>query len=734
MATSNLFSKRVWAVIALIGVVLVFAAGAFAANALLEQTRQRTQNTVSYIKTQSFIYDFYNSASTTKSLMRSIENAQQLSRNLETSDDDISQQHLREYVNDLRLTSVFVLSPKGKLLASYSKDDISFDDLSGTLLNESLLDVASNPKKTYTLRVKLPDSSYVDIGACGRTDAKGVVVGAYHTSNEFADRYKLTLQSLLSGYDVEENGSIVIQNDSAVVASNTVEDATSDTVLLSQEDSAVVAAMNDRLTLNEPEFFKEQGTLYYGLYGKIRDYYVYAYVDASSLVASVAGAAVITLILYGAIIVVLLITRRRTQHAHLVEMVEQEHKYASQLEDAAQAAQKANASKTEFLQRMSHDIRTPINGIRGMVEIGDVYADDPAKQKECREKIWTASGLLLDLVNEVLDMSKLESGEVTLDIQPMNIQRLGDEVCEMLERQAAARDIKIVRELDQLEHPCVMASPLHLKRLVMNMASNAVKYNRHGGTVRVSCTELDYDTEGRATYRFVIADNGIGMSDEFQKHLYEPFAREMQETTYKPSGTGLGMVITKQLVEVMGGTIKCDSVLGEGTIYTVDLPFDVVPDERMEECAVHEDDKRGSGTLEGLNILLAEDNELNREIAEFVITRAGASFVSAVNGREAVELFEQSEPGSFDVILMDIMMPVMDGYEATRTIRKLGRPDALSVPIIAMSANAFSDDVVSSRKAGMSDHLAKPIDSDELVKSINSILRRGGGVNKRLHR
>ncbi len=727
MATSNLFSKRVWAVIALIGVVLVLAATALAANALLEQTRQRTQNTISYIKTQSFIYDFYNSASTTKSLMRSIENAQQLSRNLETSDGDISQQCLKECVNDLRLTSVFVLSPKGKLLASYSKDDISFDDLSGTLLNESLLDVASKPKKTYTLRVKLPDSSYVDIGACGRTAAKGVVVGAYHTSNEFADRYKLTLQSLLSGYDVEENGSIVIQNDGAVVASNTVEEIASDTVLLSQKDSAVVAAMNDRLTLNAPEFFKEQGILYYGLYGKIRDYYIYAYVDASSLAVAVSGAAVVTLILYGTIIVILLITRRRSQHVHLVEMVEQEHKYASQLEDAAQAAQKANASKTEFLQRMSHDIRTPINGIRGMVEIGDVYADDLAKQKECREKIWTASGLLLDLVNEVLDMSKLENGEVTLDIQPMNVKCLGDEVCEMLERQAAARDIKIVRELDRLEHPCVMASSLHLKRLVMNMASNAVKYNRHGGTVRVSCSELDCDAEGHATYRFVIADNGIGMSEEFQKHLYEPFAREMQETTYKPSGTGLGMVITKQLVEVMGGTIKCDSVLGEGTTYTVDLTFDIVPAELMEECAVHEDGKRDNSTLDGLNILLAEDNELNREIAEFVITRAGASFVSAVNGREAVELFEQSEPGSFDVILMDIMMPVMDGYEATRTIRKLSRPDALSVPIIAMSANAFSDDVVNSRKAGMNDHLAKPIDSDELVKSINSILRRGGG-------
>ncbi len=721
------FTKRVWLVVVLIGFAIVTAVGVLSYSSQFDQVRTRSQNTLDYIKTQSFIYEFYNDSSTTKSLLRSLENAQQLSRYFEIYDGDVSQKRLENYISGLRLTGVYVLSPKGKLLASYSSDDIGYSDLSDALLSQSLLDVANYPKKAYTTRLKLPDGSYVDIGAAGRTDTKGVVVTTYHTSSEFAERYKLTLQSLLNGYDIVDDGAIVIESDNKVVASNTVDDVSTDTVLLAQLDSNVVTALKSNLALGESNLVNVDGSYYFGMYSKVRDYYVYSYTKASAFTQSVLSNALIAFALYVVVICTILIVRRKSDHTHLAELVDQEHRYSAQLEASALEAQRANRAKTEFLQRMSHDIRTPINGIRGMVEVGSAYADDLDKQKECREKIWTASGLLLDLVNEVLDMSKLENNEVVLDIQPMNIRKLSDDVCEMLERQAQERNITIVRELDNLPHPCIMASNLHLKRLVMNMASNAVKYNKQDGTVRVSCKELSCTDEGRATYEIVVADTGIGMSEEFQKHLYEPFAREMQDTSYRPSGTGLGMVITKQLVDVMGGTIEVDSTLGEGTTYTVTLSFDIVPKERLEECDAFAPKGSNSASLAGLNILLVEDNDLNREIAEFVIERAKGRCVSAIDGKQGVEMFEQSKPGEFDVILMDIMMPVMDGYEATRAIRQLDRAAAKTVPIIAMSANAFSDDKICSRQAGMNDHLAKPLDSVELVRAINSALRRGGG-------
>ena len=372
------------------------------------------------------------------------------------------------------------------------------------------------------------------------------------------------------------------------------------------------------------------------------------------------------------------------------------------------------ASKTNFLRRMSHDIRTPINGIRGMVEMGNAFDGDVAKQRECRQKIWIASGILLDLVSEVLDMSKLESGEVELELRSTNLVALNDEVCEMLERQAGELHVTIIKEQDRIEHPYVRASQIHLKRVIMNIASNAVKYNKPGGTVRLSCEELH--AEGAtAMYRITVADTGIGMSKEFQQHLFEPFSREVQKLEAQPSGTGLGTVIAKQLTELMGGAIAFDSELDVGTTCVITLPLviDFDAQQRNEEL-----DKQGDVTLAGMSILLVEDNELNREIAEFVLDQAGAHVTTAFDGREAVDAFAAAAPGAFDLVLMDIMMPNMNGYEATRAIRAMNRTDAKCVPIVAMSANAFADDVAYSRESGMNDHLAKPIDADKLVRAL----------------
>lgn len=381
--------------------------------------------------------------------------------------------------------------------------------------------------------------------------------------------------------------------------------------------------------------------------------------------------------------------------------------------EAARKAESANVAKTKFLQRMSHDIRTPINGIRGMVEIGEHYKDDPEKQTECRRKIWDTSGLLLELVNEVLDMGKLESGEVVLEERPFNLTELLDEVGETVSRSAEARGITIDQGEWQVPHPDLIGSPLHLKRTVMNILSNAVKYNRENGTISLGCREMKCDGE-TVWIEFTCADTGIGMSEEFLKHLYEPFTQEENGARSTYGGTGLGMAITKSLVEKMGGTITCQSQKDVGTTFRVLLPLriDHDADRRRQET------QQEAVTLEGVRVLLAEDNELNMEIAQFLLNNAGAEVTKAVNGREAVELFQKSEIGAFDVILMDIMMPQMDGYQATRAIRAMDRPDAATVPIIAMTANASADDRQKAQEAGMNEHVTKPLESGLLLRTI----------------
>ena len=721
MSKKAMFSKGFWIAVVLTGLILSLGTGFVTYSHLYKQVAERSAGIVEYVKTQSLIYDSYNDANIMKSQFRAMESVQQVARDVAASPAGASCERLEQSTGDLGLTGAFVLDKRGGLVEGYSHDGVGYADLKAVLTDASVADVARYPKKVYSTRVTLGDGSYVDVACAARIDKEGIVVGIYHTQAEFANRYMLSLQSLLEGYDTENDSSIIIESDGGVVASNTLENGASANASYSDSDRAVVDEIKARCQPGETHLVRGNNIFYYGSYDKAREYYVYTFTRASRIFHYMGSNSVAMLTVYVLIVYVYVFSRRRAEQSHLEDMVEQEREYAAQLKVAAQAAQSANNAKTEFLQRMSHDIRTPINGIRGMVEVGNAFANDMEKQTECREKIWTASGTLLDLVNEVLDMSKLESGEIELDVRPTNIVRQIDDVCEMLERQAQERHITIERAPYEIEHPCVMASSIHLKRLVMNIASNAVKYNKFGGSVRICCREQSF-ADGRATYEVTIADTGIGMSEKFQKHLFEPFAREMQDNGYKPSGTGLGMSIAKQLVETMGGTIAFESKLGKGTTYTITLPFDVADEEECDKGDLGSEPS-GAMTLEGINILLADDNELNREIAEFVITQAGATLTSVHDGESALATFAASPVGSFDVILMDIMMPGMDGYETTRAIRALARDDAEKVVIIAMSANAFADDRLASREAGMNEHLAKPLDSTELIKTIKAELR-----------
>ena len=395
------------------------------------------------------------------------------------------------------------------------------------------------------------------------------------------------------------------------------------------------------------------------------------------------------------------------------EQKRKELAYEEKLHETTEEALRANSSKTDFLRRISHDIRTPINGIRGMVEIGNHFPEDMEKQAECREKISSASGFLLDLVNDVLDMSKLESGEIILENQPFDLRELIDSICNVTETQALEHGLTFSKNEIMLEHDHLVGSPVHIRQILVNLISNAVKYNRNHGFVCFSYEELVGKMETDQTVvRFVCQDTGIGMSEEFQTQMFEAFTRENNETAIK--GTGLGLSIVKKLVDKMHGEIQVQSAKGVGTTITVELPLKI--------CAVTEADaektEEKQWSVNGQKILVVEDNDLNMEIAEFILSSEGAQVVKAWNGREAVDIFEKSDPGEYDVILMDLMMPIMGGLTATKVIRGMERSDAKEIPIIAMTANAFSDDIEHCKESGMNAHVAKPIDTALLIRTI----------------
>ena len=483
-------------------------------------------------------------------------------------------------------------------------------------------------------------------------------------------------------------------------------------------DNEVVKAMKSNTDSQHIYHLKNEGTGCYGIMLKQRDYYIYAYLSDTEVFHNLPLNVISVIFLYFLMFSIFWFWTYRTNQSHQKQEQEKDEKYKTELLIAAKKAEAANEAKTEFLQRMSHDIRTPINGICGMVNMADHYADDMEKQKEYRTKVKEASNLLLELVNDVLDMSKLESGEIVLEEIPFNLSSIYREVFVVIEQVAAEQNLQIVWEKKEITHRDLIGSPRYVKRVMMNILSNAMKYNKENGQIYISCIEIPSEQPEMTTMEFVCRDTGIGMAEEFQKHIFEPFAQEHAGSRTRFSGTGLGMPISKKLIEKMGGTITFESAEGIGTTFVIRVPFkiDLDVDIREEQADVSEK------SIKGLHILLAEDNELNMEIAEFVLQNEGAEVSKAWNGEETVELFRKSESGEFDAILMDIMMPVMNGYEATKMIRSLDREDAKVIPIIAMTANAFTEDRLRAKEAGMNEHIAKPFDVKLLVKIIHKLV------------
>lgn len=706
-----------WPLVALLGITLSVVAGMASYGYTTAQAEKRFADVVDYVATQSLSYDAFNSAYATKNLIRVMEIAGEAARDMER-DGSADGATLEQYTDQFNVSALIVMDASGNLVAESSTDDVNYESLATYLKEAPVLEVASYPLKSYTARITLADDSVADIGCVARQDGDGIVIAVRHQSAKAVASNTLKLQGLLDGYETIDSGDIVIENDGKVVATNAVEPTILGVFELPTTDALIVNGIKKQCLAGKVRLVNVDGEWYLGTYGKAREFYVYTYASAQHYFEIVAAVVACVLVLYGGAVTAVVLVRRRADRRRLTDLLQQERDYGDKLAEAAREASSANSAKTEFLRRMSHDLRTPINGIRGMVEVGDAHAGDLQKQAECRSKIWAASGLLLDLANEALDMSRLESGQVDLELVPTNLLTLNNEVRDILERQAEERLVTIICDQHTLDHPYARVSVTHLKRLLVNIAGNAVKYNRQGGYVRLVCREVE-PVDGVPVYEYTIADNGIGMSEEFQQHLYEPFSREEQQVEGASSGTGLGASIAKQLVELMGGTMSFTSALGQGTTFTIRLPFKKCKRSEIPQ-AVRVDAGDGDA-LQGLHVLLVEDNDLNAEIAQFTLDRAGAIVTHAKDGESAVETFATSAPYEYDVVLMDIMMPGIDGLEATRQIRVLNREDATLTPIIAVSANAFADDRRLSREAGMNAHLSKPVSSQELVEALAHI-------------
>lgn len=687
----------------------------------MSKAEDRLYSTVQYMKEQCNASQLHDLASESKSLLRVSESVSMIQDQLyETGAADADA--LARYAKKCFLDGAILLDESGNIVGQTPADTQAAESLLAQVDMAAVLDTVSFKEKMYTVRVDNPDGSHIDIAATSRSDQPGVIVGYYCTTAQYAQRFNNTIYPLVNGYNVEDDGTIVISDANHIVASN-------DESLIGTDvhDTRILQRIMERGTGTHLIHAHNDNSIFgndFGLMDKSQNYYIYAYLHENGVFLATPSNLLFAFFIYLFLLVALHTVQWRTKQGYQQKQMEEQQKYAQtlqiknkELQEAAVQAEKANAAKSSFLSRMSHDIRTPLNGIIELLEIDAAHPDDTALVNSNREKMRVSANHLLSLLNDVLQMSKLESGEITLAHEPIELNRLSIEILTIIGERAAESGITMAydkKHSDPVSVPWVYGSPLHLRQIFLNIYTNCIKYNKVGGTIstRFQCVEKDENT---VTYRWTITDTGIGMSKEFLKHIFDPFTQENTDARSVYQGTGLGMAIVKGLVEQMHGCIEVSSVEGVGSTFVITIPFDIASaaevQKTQESAAVQAD-------IHGLHLLLAEDNELNAEIAQTLLEDAGALVTVVGDGQQAVDLFREKPAGTFDVILMDLMMPVMDGLTAAKTIRALARPDAKTIPILAMTANAFAEDAEKCLAAGMNAHLSKPIDIEKVIAEI----------------
>lgn len=680
----------------------------------LARLKEEMKDTADYVHTEYAMTKKFNQVTVMQSLDRTIDKLHNVQRTL-ARERVPTQDMLKERLNVLRLTGLLIVDRDGQVIEQATREGMVPEEFVKHIRNHVILDVADIPLKTYADRIRLADGSFIDFASGHTQEDDRVLIAYYHTPVTYADGYNLNLQKILSGFHTYASMEVVVAQGNTIIAGNT-QDLSEDRARYEAIVAAIKEAASQRENVNEPMAIRVNGGNYYASMSNGRNYFIYQFVPESHVFKDRTRHllyAAIVCIIFGAMV---LWSRHKSDEKAALQAEAQERRYQAKLLEKAREAEAANQAKTEFLRRMSHDIRTPINGIRGMIKIAEHFSHDAAKQNEYRKKVYEASGYLLELVNEVLDISKLESGTILMEHKPFDMKEMFEGIRAIVERQAEERQISITFRND-CRHAWFIGSPLHVKRMFMNIIGNAVKYNKDRGEVNVSLSEESL-SENESRIIFTCRDNGIGMSKEFQQQMYDPFSQEMSDARTSYTGTGLGLSIVKRMLDQMGGRIDCVSDSGKGSTFTITLPLALDLSEKPEI------EEKVKADIAGLHLLVAEDNELNMEIAEFLLENAGATITKAMNGEEALHLFGEAKEGTYDAILMDVMMPVMDGIAATRAIRALPRADAKTIPIIAMTANAFAEDRERVLAAGMNEHLAKPLDTALLIETIARLAKK----------
>ena len=714
----TIFGKKFWLVCIAVGISLFGVVFALSRRADIQNCEQRLTGVMEFIKAQSADYTKYNDTAVAKSLVREAAAVHAL-EGLSLGCDEAA---LSEYARTLWLTGVSVLNAQGELVCEYTENGTGYAQLQSGIKMEPILSVIDYPQKTYVKRVELGGDNFVNVAVHSCADGTGVVLAYRYIPAEFSQKSVLSIQTLLDGYEISSTGTLLVAEDNRVAASN-------DPTLIGMNIFESERLMSIRRSGHADKLIRVYAPKgieqCYGIYSHGRDYYLYAYVPARQVYTLTVMNLVITLVMYILILALVQVFRWNSAKDFFMQQEHSEQEYRKSLEQknvalqlAVQRETKANLAKREFLFNMSHDIRTPMNAIIGFTALAQTHIDDRGQVEDYLKKISVSSQHLLSLINDVLDMSRIESGKVTLEAKPVHLPELVHELRDIVQAVVSEKDLSLTLDTVGVENEDVIADPLRLEQILINVLANAVKFTPDGGQISLWIVQKDTAPAGYADFEFHIKDNGIGMSEEFQKHIFEQFARERTSTVSKIQGTGLGMAITKSLVDMMGGRITVKSEQGKGSEFTISLRFPIgeAKTEQTPPAA------KASASA-GKKLLVVEDNELNLEIASTLLKEAGFAVDTAENGKVAVEKVEAASADRYDLILMDIQMPEMDGYEATRRIRALPDTKKAALPIVAMTANAFEDDRKNALRAGMNGHIAKPLDIQKLFQVLSELLK-----------
>ena len=712
----TIFGKKFWLVCIAVGISLFGAVFALSRRADMQNCEQRLTGVMEFIKAQSADYTKYNDTAVAKSLVRE---AAAISA-LEDLSLDCDEAALSEYARMLWLTGISVLDAQGDLVCEYTENGTGYAQLQSGIKLEPILSVIDYPQKTYVKRVELGGDNFVNVAVHGCADGTGVVLAYRYIPAEFSEKSVLSIQDLLDGYEVSSTGTLLVAEDNQAAASN-------DPTLIGMNIFENERLMSIRRSGHADKLIRVYAPKgieqCYGMYSHGQDYYLYAYVPARQVYTLTVMNLVITLVMYILILALVQVFRWNSARDFFIQQEHSEQEYRKSLEQknialqlAVQRETKANLAKREFLFNMSHDIRTPMNAIIGFTALAQI--DDRGQVEDYLKKISVSSQHLLSLINDVLDMSRIENGKVTLETKPVHLPELVEDIGDAIQVGADKKHISFTVDTAGMKNEDVIADPLRLEQILINVLANAVKFTPDGGQISLRIVQKDTASADYADFEFHIKDNGIGMSEEFQKHIFEQFARERTSTVSKIQGTGLGLAITKSLVDMMGGRITVESEPGRGSEFTISLRFPVGEAKAGQMIPVSK-----ASDFTGKKLLVVEDNELNLEIASTLLEEAGFEVDTAGNGKIAVEKVEAASAGRYDLILMDVQMPEMDGYEATRRIRALPDKKKAAIPIVAMTANAFEEDQKNALNAGMNGHIAKPLDIQKLFQVLSELLK-----------